>query len=358
LEKGAGSTQERRDFSDPAAGDRRVSVIVPAYKAIRYLPACLGSLERQKGVEVGIIVSDNASGDGSVEYIREHHPAVRLIENGANLGFSAAVNRALAQTGGAPYIALVNPDTETRQGCLSRLVDALERTPAAGIAVPRLMAADNPKRIDCLGTAVTSAFGQLSIGGGRENILGFHKERFVPAGCGGGMMIRAKVFDSVGPFDEDYFLCWEDMEFSLRAFRSGFKCLLVPKAKILHATTSIMGRWSRVNVFNYCRGALPTAVKLLPMRDLLLLLPLILFNRLKVDALYAGGGRLGSAIQGELSSIPLAWRMFKKRRSLPPAAKGYRMRDLLREGDRLRKVMKYNELFPSEQDHPGEESTP
>jgi GT2 family glycosyltransferase len=218
-----------------------------------------------------------------------------------------------------------------------------------------MVTAQNPMRIDCMGTAITSAFGQLSIGGSREFLLGFHKQRFVPAACGGGMLIRGEVFQTIGNFDEDYFLCWEDVEFSFRAYRSGYKCLYVPDAVIHHATTSIMGHWSRVNVFNYCRGALPTAAKLLPLKDLILLLPLILFNRFRIAALYAGGGRLGTAIQGELSSIPLALRMLKKRKLLPTGRKGFRLRDLLREGDRLRKVTKYGELFPSDQDREGEE---
>jgi hypothetical protein len=114
----------------------------------------------------------------------------------------------------------------------------------------------------------------------------------------------------------------------------------VPDAVILHASTAIMGHWSSVNVFNYCRGALPTAMKLLPVRDLILYLPLILLNRVKIALLYAGGGRLGSAVKGELSSIALAWRMFKKRWSLPRAKKGFPLRRLLGQGNYLRKMMK------------------
>lgn len=334
----------------PRDGDRRVAVIVPTYRALKFIPQCLDSLEKQRRVDFRIIVSDNGSNDGSVEYIRKNHPNVRVIENKANLGFSAAVNRGLREKGDAPYIALINPDTFVKHNCLARLMDILSRTPAAGIAAPKMMRMDKPTCVDCMGVAVTSAFGQLSIGSGREPIPGFNKRRFVPAACGGGMLIKAEVFERIGEFDEDYFLCWEDLEFSLRAYRSGFKCVFVPWAVIYHAATAIMCHWSEVNVFNYCRGALPTAVKLLPMKHLIALAPLMIFNRLKIALLYAGGGRLLSALKGECSSLALAWRMFRKRRSLPEPRPGFNIVDILKEGDRLRKVMKYNELFPSEQD--------
>ncbi len=342
---------------DPTRGggiEHRVAVIVPTYRSRSFLPACLGSLEAQVGVRVEIIVSDNDSDDGSVAYIREHHPRVRLIENGANLGFSAAVNRGLAKAGRAPFIAPINPDTHTRSDCLARLVDGLIQTGEAGIAAPRMMSANNPDRIDNLGLAVTSVFGQVSIGGGRESFTGFNEQRFVPAACGGGMLFRSEVFQAIGGFDEDYFLCWEDLEFCFRAYRSGFKCLHVPEAVLYHASTAIMGHWSRINVFHYCRGALPTACKLLPMHDLIALFPLMTVNRFKIAVLYAKGGRLITALEGELSSIPFMWRMRKKRRFLPPRRPGFRLKDLLREGDRIRKAMKCNDRVPSDRDREGE----
>jgi GT2 family glycosyltransferase len=318
----------------------RVAVIVPTYRSRPFLPACLGSLEAQTDISFEIIVTDNNSRDGSVEYIKEHHPKVRLLEHGSNLGFSAAVNRGLNLKGDASYIALINPDARAEPLCLSSMVRALERFPTAGIAAARMMKEDPPDRIDSLGVAVTPGFGQVSIGGGLRVFAGFEKPCFVPAACGGGMMFRVEVIERAGLFDEDYFLCWEDIEFSFRAYRHGFKCLFVPEAVVRHLGGAIMGRTSGVNAFHYCRGALPTAVKLLPFTDLLLLMPRILLNRMKVVVLQVGRGGLIASIRGELSSLGLAARMLGKRRNLPAPGAEYRLRDLLEEGQRIRKRMK------------------
>ena len=334
----------------PGLADPEVAVIIPAYRSLQYLGACIESVESQEEVKAKIIVSDNGSDDGSVEFIRDNHPGVSVIENNANLGFSGAVNRGLKEARDAPFIALVNPDAQTLPHCLANLAKALAATPEAGIAAARMMNAHNPECIDCMGVAVTSAFGQISIGSGRSSLPGFHKQRFVPAACGGGMMIKREVIEAAGAFDEDYFLCWEDIEFSFRAYRCGFRCVYVPDAVMLHASTAIMGHWSAINVFNYCRGALPTAAKLLPLRRLAPLLPGILMNRIKIAVLYAGGGRLGSAVKGDISGLKLAFKAFRKRGSLPGRKPGFELISLLKEGDRLRKVMKYGELFPSEQD--------
>ena len=194
--------------------------------------------------------------------------------------------------------------------------------------------------IDNLGTAVTSGFGQLSIGHGLAAFPGFESRCFVPAACGGGMMIRAETLQATGLFDEAYFLCWEDVEFSLRAFRAGFKCVYEPDAEILHHKTAVMGHHSPLNVYHYCRGALPTAAKLLSGGEFALLLPRILVNRAKSLLLHARRERLGAAFKGELAGAALACRMRRKRRGLPAARPGFQLRDLLREGDRLRRAMK------------------
>ena len=329
----------RRD--EGKVGDApRIAVIVPTYEARSHLPDCLDSLAAQVGVSADIIVSDNASSDGTARWVRKRYPQVRVLENGDNLGFSGAVNRGLEAAGDTEFTALINPDTRTAPDALKRLVEALKRRPEAGIAAARMVRLGAPHLVDNLGTAVTSSFGQVSIGSDRPPLPGFDDERLVPAACGGGMMITAAALRALGPFDEAYFLCWEDVEYSLRAFRQGFRCVYAPEAVIEHDATSIMGRWSKVNVFHYSRGALPTAVKLLPPGLLLALLPRILLGRMALAARFTGGGRLGSALRGGASGVALALTMMKRRVTLPPAAPGHSMRELLREGDRLRRIMK------------------
>jgi GT2 family glycosyltransferase len=330
------SRRKEENSADPP----RVAVIVPAYRARDLLPDCLRSLEAQEDIALKIILSDNDSRDGSLEYVQKHHPGVILQENKSNGGFSFAVNRGLKHASDAAFVALVNPDACAEPRCMTRLIRALKHHPEAGLAAARMMLSDPKDRIDSLGVAVTTGFGQVSIGSNLHELPGFDVPRFVPAACGGGMMIRAEVFDRIGGFDEEYFLCWEDVEFSLRAFKGGYRCLFVPQAVVVHTGGGVMGHGSALNVYHYCRGALPTAVKLLPGRDLAILLPSILLNRLKVLLLFTGRKRLLPALKGELASLPMAWRMVKKRGALSGADPAFNLRGLLEEGNRIRRWMK------------------
>ena len=107
----------------------RISVIIPNYEGLRHLPECLTTLEAQAIDEpFEILVSDNGSRDGSDAYVREHHPRVRVLQNGTNLGFAAACNRGIRATTG-DYIVLLNNDTRLPPDWLRELVSAADASP-------------------------------------------------------------------------------------------------------------------------------------------------------------------------------------------------------------------------------------
>ena len=232
----------------------RIRVVVLNYKTADLTVACLRSIEGEvvaRG-DTEVVVTDNASGDGSVEKI-----SAAIAENGwtwatvmampANGGFAYGNNAGVRPVLGTPecpqYFLLLNPDTEARGLVIGPLFDFLERHPEAGIAGSRLEDPD--------GTIQRSAFrfhsvlGELDMGlrlGVITDLLADHV--VAPAApdvaretdwvSGASFMVRARVFDEVGLMDEAYFLYFEETDFMFRAKKRGWSCWYVPESRVMH----------------------------------------------------------------------------------------------------------------------------
>lgn len=110
----------------------KLSVIIVNYKVKHYLEQCLRSVaEASRGIAVEVIVVDNASGDGSVEYLRERFPDVTIIASEENLGFARANNLAIRNSHGQ-YVLLLNPDTIVAEETFSDFISFMDSTPDAG----------------------------------------------------------------------------------------------------------------------------------------------------------------------------------------------------------------------------------
>ena len=109
----------------------KVTVVIPNYNGIRFLPECLGSLERQAPdtPPYEILVVDNGSTDGSLELLEQEFPRVRVITLPENTGFCHAVNAGI-KASRAPYVLLLNNDTKVSPSFVRALVEAIERYPA------------------------------------------------------------------------------------------------------------------------------------------------------------------------------------------------------------------------------------
>ncbi|MHC4941687.1 MAG: glycosyltransferase family 2 protein [Planctomycetota bacterium] len=318
-----------------------VAAIVPAWQSRSILPDCLSALESQDVVKIEILVCDKGSNDETREFVQENHPKAAYIESDPGLGIAAALNRGLEAAGDAPYLAVVYPGTRLRYDALVRLLRTLREEAEAGIAVPRIMHDEEPERIKCEGVAVTSGFETFTLSNLMTPLKDEEKPLFVPAPAESCMMMRKEVYDCIGGFDEHYFCGWEMIDYSMRAYLKGYRCCYVPDAEAYELGRQFLHPWSREYVYEHCRAALATAAKHLSLPKLLLRMPLLLATRLRVAALFAGGGRLGAALRGEFAAFPLAMRMALKRRTLPRAEEDYSAEFFLQRGDRLREALRH-----------------
>ncbi|PWH19114.1 MAG: glycosyltransferase family 2 protein [Ardenticatenia bacterium] len=251
-----------------------VSIVIINWNGKEHLACCLAALAAQTYRDFEVIVVDNGSTDGSVAFLRERYPAVRLIGNDRNLGFARANNQGIAVARGR-YIVILNNDTQAEPQWLEALVNAAERHPEMGAFAPLVLFNDRRDVIDSAGLTVSV------LGHGIQNLLGERVER-VQGACevfgvsATAALFRREMLQDIGLFDEDYFIYYEDVDLAWRARLRGWRSLLVPEAVVYHAHSATVGRGSPFKKRLLTRNRLWTIAKDYHFPAIVFFLPLIL----------------------------------------------------------------------------------
>jgi GT2 family glycosyltransferase len=210
----------------------KVSIIIVNTNELHHLQRCLPSINKQRYPNYEVLVIDNASTDGSINYIEENFPNVKVIRNKVNLGYAGANNMGF-QKADQKYLAVLNPDTEVDPDWLGELIIALENNQKAGLATPKILLMDNPRRINACGNNIT--YSGLTVCRGLEQPAEKYTElAVVPAVSGAAFVIKKEVLDKIGGFDESFFIYYEETDLSLRAILAGYQCLFVPTSIVFH----------------------------------------------------------------------------------------------------------------------------
>jgi GT2 family glycosyltransferase len=220
----------------------KVTVVIPSWNAREEVGACLKSLEAQS-LKPHIIVVENGSIDGSLQYIKATFKDVELIEHRENKGFSGGVNAGIkkAMRDGADYIALFNNDAVASKTWLEELVRALDENEGVGIVTCKFMTEDK-KQLDSTGDYYTTWGLPYPRGRGEPVSDKYDRETAVLGASGGASLYRATLFEDVGLFDEDFFAYYEDVDISLRAQLAGWRIRYEPRAVAYHQIGMTSGR--------------------------------------------------------------------------------------------------------------------
>lgn len=256
-----------------------VSVIVINYNGKEFLKDCLESVYGQTYHNFDLIVVDNGSTDGSVQFIKEKFPDTIFIENKENLGFAMANNQGIEISKGK-YIALLNNDTVVDRDWLKNLVTAAESSSEnTGMWADKILSLENPHIIDSVGGLIISNDGIAKGRGRLERDIGQYdreEEVFIPSACAA--LYRKRMFDEVGLFDEDFFAYCEDTDLGLRARLEGWKTISAPKAVVYHHYSGTTGKYTSIKAYLVERNHIWLAIKNFPLSKLLFL-PLYTFWR-------------------------------------------------------------------------------
>ena len=210
-----------------------VSVVVVNLNGKAYLERCLSSLRTLDYPQdrLDLILIDNASTDGSVEYVRDEFPGVRVVVNDHNTGFSPAVNQGAELARGA-YLALLNNDAEADPRWIAEAVSVLEMHDRVACVGSKILGEDR--------RSVDYAGGQMAFYG-----HGYARKYSEPDddrpvhrptlfASGGAMVVRTELFCEAGGFDPDYFAFFEDVDFGWRLWLLGHEVVYVPSSKVYH----------------------------------------------------------------------------------------------------------------------------
>ncbi len=297
---------------DPQPG--LVSVVIPNWNGKQFLRGCLDSLAEQIYEPREVIVVDNGSHDGSVEYLNANYPQVKLVHFEMNTGFSVAVNAGIRAARGE-FIALLNNDTVVEPSWLSEMVRALKEHPELGSTGCKMLGYDDRKLLDGAGDAYRRGGLPGRIGQRERDIGQFDAPRLILGACGGAAVYRRTMLDDIGLFDEDYFAYLEDVDLGLRAQSAGYQCMYVPTSVMYHLGCGTTGsgfhpfvvRLSAQNNWN-------TIVKNIPGRLVLKFLPHILYWQAYYCAVVIVRGRQFLPwLQGTWRAIRMLPRMLRKR---------------------------------------------
>ncbi len=217
----------------------KTTVVIPNYNGMNYISICLNSLRNQKYTDFRIIVVDNASQDGSYEFIRDTYPEVELYRNKVNKGFSAAVNRGIEESD-TEYVILLNNDTEVHPNFVFELEQSIEKSSQIFSVGAKMVQFQQRDRIDSAGDFYTIMGWGFQRGNGKK-VSHYDREERIFSACAGAAIYRRKVFDEIGMFDEAHFAYMEDMDICYRAAIYGYQNWYCPKAVVYHIGSATSG---------------------------------------------------------------------------------------------------------------------
>jgi GT2 family glycosyltransferase len=255
----------------------KISVIIVNWNGKHHLEECLDSLSKQTFKAFETILVDNGSSDGSIEFVEEHFPVVKVIKLNDNKGFSWGNNIGLQQARG-DFIALLNNDTLVDMHWLEELYRAMTKHSHVGTCASCIANYYSRDVLDTAGDGFDLCGSGYKIGEGMP-VTEFQKERYVFGACAGAVLYRRSMIDDIGFFDESFFAVGEDLDLSFRAILAGYKCLYVPDAIVYHKVNQTVGRNSDFLLYHSRKNVEYTYFKNVPFPLIIATLPLhIIYN--------------------------------------------------------------------------------
>lgn len=273
---------------------KTVALLVLTYNCEKLIKECLGSILNQNYKNFQVFVIDNCSTDKTVFLIKKYYPQVKLIENPKNFGVGKGFNETIkAVLKKFDYICFFNHDVKSEKNCLKELVNTLNNHPEVEICTSLTLDWKGEK-VDNAGGTIVNLFSGIISGflgdlQAKEIPSQYRKDEFpVLFGIATAMLVRPSAFEKFGFYDEDYFMYFEEIDFSWRVVLGGGKILCNPKAIAYHyGHGAKVSKKISLKVLQQTEtNLLATYVKNLSLSSLIIVLPVLLFIRLFMSLFY------------------------------------------------------------------------
>lgn len=285
---------------------KAVAVVIANFNGKDTLQATLESVLAQDYPHIReIILVDNRSTDGSVDFVKERFPSVRILETIANRGPSIARNLGLNETQSG-LVLLMDNDIVLSKDYVGKVADVFDAFPSAGAAGGQIRIHEEPDKVQYRGVDIHYAGAAVQSEAGNSEIVR------VGALSAGAMLVDREKALAVGAFDEDFIFGWEDGDFSFRLVIAGFPCYVTLQAVAHHLKKQRGLKWVRYQVRNRWWFIL----KNYDTRTILLALPAILFYQCCIAGLCLIRGRFLDFLAGSVDVVRSLPDILKKRKAV------------------------------------------
>lgn len=267
----------------------KVAVVILNWNGKKFLSQFLPSVLRYSRSSATVIIADNASTDGSVEYLKENFPEVGIIVNESNGGYARGYNEALKKVE-AEYFVLLNSDIEVTENWIEPVIKLMDSDTSIAACQPVIRSYHHRGKFEYAGAAggFIDAYGYPFCRGRVFQHLEEDQGQYDTAieifwATGACMFVRADVFKAFGGFDEDFFAHMEEIDFCWRIKHKGYKVMIEPKSKVFHVGGGTLPKRSSFKTYLNMRNNISLLYKNLPADRLIL----VFITRLILDGVAA-----------------------------------------------------------------------
>jgi len=298
-----------------------LSIVIPTFNGRSHLESCLASVRRHAPPATQVIVVDDGSSDGTLDWLKSEHPWVERLRTPSNLGFCGAVNLGLRHATG-DVVELLNNDTTVTEGWAeAALVHFAD--PTVGSVAPLTLRMDEPTVVDSAGQEYHLIGWARNVGYGcrlgPEYLQG--REVFGPSGCSG--FYRRDALLQLGGLWPEYGAYFEDTDLAFRLRRAGYRCIYEPKSRVFHRGSATYGTMPDRLIRLISRNEELVFWINLPTPWLLAgLIPHLAFQCVRMLR-KACTGQLGPYLEGKFDAFRLMGRIAQRRRELAAVRPGH-----------------------------------
>lgn len=218
----------------------KVAVVILNWNGLKYLRQYLPSVLSSVWPNLEIIIGDNASTDGSVDFIKNEYPSVKVIQNDQNYGFTGGYNKVLSQVD-ADYYVLLNSDVEVSPGWIAPVISLMESDPLIAAAAPKIISFNDKDTFEHAGAAggFIDKYGYPFCRGRMFYEIEKDKGQYRQSGevfwaTGAAMFVKKSYWDEAGGFDDRFFAHMEEIDLCWRLKNMGYKVMYCAESEVFH----------------------------------------------------------------------------------------------------------------------------
>jgi len=218
----------------------KVAIVILNWNGVKYLRDFLPSVLTSIWPNLDIVVGDNGSTDGSIEFLTQNYPTIRIIKNDQNYGFTGGYNRVLEKVD-ADYFILLNSDVEVHSGWIEPVISLMESDPLIAAAAPKIKAFADKDHFEHAGAAggFIDVYGYPFCRGRMFYEIEQDKGQYQQSGeifwaSGAAMFVKKKYWVEAGGFDDRFFAHMEEIDLCWRLKNMGYKVVYCAESEVYH----------------------------------------------------------------------------------------------------------------------------